>query len=261
MTNTQIRKRHLEEKLGLNRNDIIKNGFDKETIGIVWDIVNHKYESLREHPLIAQDEATWPDWVFFLVVHNTHASIWAIEEKHLTKIDMIEQDYLTFYDVNECIKPSSIAHRFHVVLRQDDRYYVETDELNFLGKGKKAEYDICLYVGTLTLSLRGIKVIMAMIARENYLLLQSDCLGYCKDFVMIYFDLIEEEVSPQYVKVLERLTVTTNALSAASERAGRQNPKSGWSLRTVLTSTFAQTYFGIMLAGVTLYLLNHILKK
>ena len=258
MTNTQIRKRHLEEKLGSNRNDIIKKGFDKETIGIVWDIVNHKYESLREHPLIAQDEPTWPDWVFFLVVHNTHASIWAIEKKHLTKIDMIDQDYLTFYDVNNCIKPDSTAHRFHVVLRQDDRYYVETDELNFLGK--KAEYDKSLYVGTLTLSLRGIKVLMAMIAR-HYLLLQSDSLGYCKDFVMIYFDLIEEEVSPEYLKVLERLTVTTNALSAVSERAGRQNPKSGWSLRTVLTSTFAQTYFGIMLAGVTLYLLNQVLKK
>ena len=259
MSNTQIRKRLLEEKLGLNRNDIIKSGFDKETVGIVWDIVHKKYDSLREHPLVAQDEATWPDWVFFLVVHNTHASIWAIEEKHLDKVDMIDQDYLTFYDVNECIKPSSIAYRFHVVLKEDDRYYVEMDELNFLGK--KAEHDICLYVGTLTLSLRAIKVIMAMIAQENYLLLQSDCLGYCKDFVLIYFDMIEQEVSPEYLKVLERLTVTTNALSAASERAGRQNPKSGSSLRTVLGSTFAQIYFGIVFAGITLYLLNQLVKK
>jgi hypothetical protein len=259
MANQQIRKRLLEEKLGLNQNDIIKSGFDQEIVSIVWDIVHNKYESLREHPLIKQDETTWPDWVFFLVVHSTHASIWVIEEKHLGTVDMIDQDYLTAYDVSECIKPSSIVHRFHVVIRSDNRYYVQTDELNF--RGKQPEFDICLYVGTLSLSLRGVKVVMAMIAKQNYLLLQSDCLGYCKDFVMIYFDMIEEELTPEHLNVLEQLTVTTNALSAVSERSGRQNPTSGLSLRSLLTSTIAQVYIGTILGGITLYLLHQAVNK
>ena len=258
MANQTIRKRLLEEKLGLNQDDIIKSGFDKETVGIVWDIVNRKYE-LRDHPLITKGVDSWPDWVFFLVIHNKHASIWAIEEKHLATVNMINQDYLTFYDVSECLKSTSIVHRFHVVIRPDDRYYVLTDKLNF--RGKQPEFDICLYVGTLTMSLRAINVIMAMIAKENYLLLQSDCLGYCKDFVMIYFDMIEEELTPEHLKVLEHLTVTTSALSAASERSGRQNPRSGWSLRSILNSTFVQVYIATVLGGISLYFLYQGLHK
>ena len=257
MANQHIRKRLLEEKLGLTQNDIIKSGFDQQTIDIVWDIVHQKYESLRDHPLISQDEPSWPDWVFFLVVHNTHAAIWAIEEKHLSTVEMINQDYLTPYDVSECITINSLIHRFHVVIREDCRYYVQNDELNF--HGRQPEFDVCLYVGTITLSLRGIRVIMAMIAKENYLLLQSDCLGYCKDFVMIYFDMIEEKLTPDHVKTLEALTVTTNALSAASERSGRQNPTSGWSLRSLLTSTIVQVYIGTVLGGITLFLLHRVL--
>ena len=258
MANQTIRKRLLEEKLGLNQRDIIKSGFDQETISIVWDIVNGKYE-LRDHPLMTKDVDSWPDWVFFLVIHSTHASIWAIKEKHLAIVSMINQDYLTFYDVSECLKPTSIVHRFHVVIRADDRYYVLADKLNL--RGKQPEFDICLYVGTLTMSLQGINVIMAMTAKENYLLLQSDCLGYCKDFVMIYFDMIEEELTPKHVKVLEHLTVTTNALSAASERSGRQNPKSGWSLRSILTSTLVQVYIGAVLGGISLYFIYQVVHK
>ncbi len=259
MANQSIRKRLLEEKLGLNQDDVIKSGFDQETVSIVWDIVNRKYESLRDHPFITEDVDKWPDYVFFLVVHNKHASIWAIEEKHLATVNMINQDFLTGYDVGKCITSTTIIHRFHVVIRSDDRYYVQTDEMTF--RGKQPEFDICLYVGTLTLSLRGINVIMAMIAKENYLLLQSDCLGYCKDFVMMYFDLIEEELTPDHLKVLEKLTVTTNALSAASERSGRQNPKSGFSLRSLLTSTIAQVYIGTVLGGISLYLLHRMVHR
>lgn len=253
-TKQQLRKRDLEEKLGLTENNIIKSGFDQETIGIVWDIVNKKYDGLRAHPSINRDENTWPDWVFFLVVHNIHAAIWAIEEKHLKTVEMINQDFLTPYDIAKCIKRNSIVHRFHVVIRTDRRYYVQTDELNF--HGKDPEFDICLYVGPLNLSLLGIRVIMAMIAKQNYLLLQSDCLQYCKDFVMVYFDLMEEELSPEHVKILEGLTVTTNALSAASERSSRQNPTAGWSLRSYLNSTVVQVYVGMILAGMTLYFFN-----
>ncbi|XP_028405832.1 uncharacterized protein LOC114528410 [Dendronephthya gigantea] len=258
MANKQIRKRQLEEKLGLAQNDIIKNGFDQQTIDIIWDIVHQKCDGLRAHPLISQDEASWPDWVFFLVVHNTHAAIWAIEEKHLSTVEMVNQDYLTPYDVSECIGTNSVIHRFHVVIREDGRYYVQNDELKF--HGKQPEFDVSLYVGTIKLSLRGVRVVMAMIARENYLLLQSDCLGYCKDFVMMYFELIEEELTEDHVKVLEALTVTTNALSAASERSGRQNPTSGWSLRSLLTSTFVQVYIGTVLGGATLFLLRRVLS-
>jgi hypothetical protein len=255
--NQSIRKRLLEEKLGLNQNDIIKSGFDQETVSIVWDIVNKRYDTLEEHPLIAKDDdESWPDWVFFLVVHNTHASIWAIEEKHLATVNMTDQDYLTNYDVSACLKPTSIVHRFHVVIRSDDRYYVQTDKLTFYGK--QPEFDICVYVGTLTLSLLGINVIMAMVANGNYLLLQSDCLGYCKDFVMKYFDMIEEELTPEHLKMLDCLTVTTNPLSAASERSGRQNPTSGWSLRLIITSTLVQVYIGTVLAGISLYLLYRV---
>ena len=260
MANQQIRKRRLEEKLGLNEDNIIKSGFDQETVGIVWDIVQQKYESPRDHPLIAQDEATWPDWVFFLVVHNTHASIWAVEEKHLSTFNMLDQEYLSPYDVSECIKSTAEIHRFHVVIRSEDNcYYVQADTLNFLGK--QPEFDISLYVGTLTFSLRGIKVIMAMIAKQKYLLLQSDCLDYCKHFIMIYFDMIEEEMNPDQLKILEHLTVTTNALSAASERSGRQNPTSGWSMRSFLTSPIVQVYIGTVLGGISLYFLHEAFVK
>ena len=129
--------------------------------------------------------------------------------------------------------------------------YVQADEIHL--SGKEPQFDVCLYVGNLTLSLRAVKVLMAIIADKNYLLLQSDCLEYCKQFVFIYFDLIEEEVSEQQIAVLEKLTVTTNALSAASERSGRQNRSSGFSLRTVITSPFVQVYLATVLGGLTLY--------
>ena len=114
-------------------------------------------------------------------------------------------------------KSTSVIRSFHVVLQLDNHYYVQADEIHL--SGKEPQFDVCLYVGTLTLSLRALKVLMAIIADKNYLLLQSDCLEYCKQFVFIYFDLIEEEVREQQIAVLEKLTVTTNALSAASERS------------------------------------------
>ena len=148
-------------------------------------------------------------------------------------------------------KSTSVIRRFHVVLQLDNHYYVQADEIHL--SGKEPQFDVCLYVGTLNLSLRALKVLMAIIADKNYLLLQSDCLEYCKQFVVIYFDLIEEEVSEQQIAVLEKLTVTTNALSAASERSGRQNRSSGFSLRTVITSPFVQVYLATVLGGLTLY--------
>lgn len=251
MTQQSLRKRRLEEKLGLNQNETIKSGFDQDTMDIVWDIMNKKYDGVLDHPSIKHDEKSWPSWVFFLIVHDVHASIWAVEEKDLRNLDALAQEYLTPYDVGKCLKPSSVIRRFHVVIGADDHYYVQADDLHL--QGKEPMFDVCLYVGTLTLSLQGLKVIMATIADKNYLLLQSDCLEYCKQFVYIYFDLIEEEINENQTDVLEKLTVTTNALSAASERSGRQNRSSGFSLRSVLTSSFVQVYLATIAGGLTLF--------
>lgn len=248
MAQQHMRKRRLEEKLCLNQEQTIKSAFDQETMDIVWDIMNKKCE-LRDHPLIKYDEQS--RWVFFLVVYDFHAAIWAVEEKQMQNLDVLEQEYLTPYDSGECLKPSSVIRRFHVVLLQDDYFYVLADDLKL--HGKEPQFDICLYVGTLTLSFRALKVIMAMIADQNYLWFQSDCLEYCKQFVKIYFDLIEEEISNEQTAILEKLTVTTNALSASSERSGRRNRSSGFSLRTFLTGQFVQVYAATVLGGLTLF--------
>lgn len=256
MAQQSLRKRRLEEKLGLNQEETIKSGFDQETMDIVWDIMNKKYDDLLDHPKIKQDEESSPGWIFFLVVHDIHAAIWAVEDNDIAKLDVLAQEYLTAYDVGECLKASSVIRRFHVVIRQDEHYYVQADEINL--HGKEPQFDFCLYIGTLTLSLQALKVIMAMIADKNYLLLQSDCLEYCKQFVYIYFDLIEKDISEQQTAVLEKLTVTTNALSAASERSGRQNRSSGFSVRSLLTSSFVQVYLATILGGLTLFGLHKI---
>ncbi len=252
MANQKLRKRRLEDKLGLNNPEVIKSGFNQETKGIVWDLITKKYSDLHDHPQISSEpEESWPNWVYFLVVHNIHASIWAVEEKYLKNIDVLSQDYVSSYDVGECLVDDTLIQRYHVVVGSDDRYYVMPDEIN-LKLGKKPEFDYCLYIGTLTLSLKGMNVIMAMIAENNYLLLQSDCLEYCKGFVYIYFELIEEDMTSDQLAVLEKLTVTTNALSQISERSGRRNQSSGFSLRSILTGTFMQVYLATVLGGVSL---------
>ena len=65
MAQQSLRKRRLEEKLGLNEDQTIKSGFDQETMAIVWDIMNKKYDGLLDHPLINYDEQSWPSRVFF----------------------------------------------------------------------------------------------------------------------------------------------------------------------------------------------------
>lgn len=46
---------------------------------------------------------------------------------------------------------------------------------------------------------------MAMITDRNYLLLESDCLKYCKHFVYMYFELIETEMTDDQLAVLEKV--------------------------------------------------------
>ena len=258
-----LRKKRLEDKLGLNLNkqESIEygHGFDQETIDIVWDVMNGKYDGLHEHPRIkSEPEDAWPNWVFFLVVHNTHAAIWAVEEQYMTSIDVVSHEPVSPFDVGECLKSDAKVRRYHVVLGEDSRYYVQPDVINLKGKG--AEFDYCLYIGTLTLSLKGLNVLMAIIADKNYLLLESDCLEYCKQFVYIYFDLIETEMTEEQVTLLEKLTVTTNALLQASERSGRRNRSSGLSLRALLESTFTQVYVASILGGVSLFVLYKVYR-
>ena len=255
MAKQALRKRRLEDKLGLNKQEVIKSGFDQETMDIVWDLMNKKYDGLHDHPRIkSEPENAWPNWVYFLVVHNVHAAIWAVEERYLKSIDVVSQEYVSAFDVGECLVKNAKVRRFHVVVSdEDNRYYVVPDVIDFTGK--EPEFDYCLYIGTLTLSLKGMNVIMAMIADRNYLLLESDCLEYCKHFVYMYFELIEMEMTDDQLAILEKLTVTTNALSKVSERSGRRNRSSGFSLRSLLMSTFVQTYAATFLGGLSLFVL------
>ena len=214
---------------------------------IVWDLMNRKYDGLHDHPSIKNElENTWPNWVFFLVVHNTHAAIWVVEEKYLKSIDVVSQEYVSPFDVGECLVDNAKVRRYHVVVsNQDNRYYVKPDVIDI--RGKEPEFDYCLYISTLTLSLKGMNVIMAMIADKNYLLLESDCLEYCKHFVYMYFELIETEMTDNQL--------ATSVLSQVSERSGRRNRSSGFSLRSILTSTFLQAYSATVLGGISLFVL------
>lgn len=238
----QLRKRKLEEKLGLDQKATIKSNFDGEILDIAWDLLSGKYDGLMEHPNVRSEPEV--DWVFFLIVHSIHASIWAVQDRYLRRQDMLDQDYVTAYDVSECLTVNAVVRRYHVVV-SGESYAVQPDEL-FFSAGKEPEFDVCLYIGTLTMSLKGLDVIMAMIADKSYFLLESDCLEYCKNFVYTYFELIEGEMSYEQRATLRKLTVTTNILSQVSERSGRQNWLSGLSLRSLLTSTFSQ----VLIAGL-----------
>ncbi len=243
MADQQIEKRRLEENLGLNRDDVVQSGFDEEIVDIVLDLMNKKHESLREHPSIAQDHDAWPEWVFFLVTHKRNAQIWAINQEHLKTVNMTNQDHLTYYDAHECLKPDSIINCFHLRC-SDNRVHIQTDQLN----SRQAEFDDCLYVGTLHLSLLGIKTIMAMIARKNSLLLQRNLSGYCKDFVMIYFDMNEKKPAAEHVTSLEKFL--------AKIEQSEQKPSSDWSLLSSITSAvwpFARDYAVTVLGVITAY--------
>ena len=247
----QLRKRRLEEKLGLDQKATIKSNFDGEILDIAWDLLNGKYDGLQEHPNVSTEREE--NWVFFLMVHNVHASIWAVQDRYLRRLDMLDQEFVTAYDLSAgSLTDNTVIRRYHVVV-SGDSYAVQPDEL-FLTAGKRPEFDVCLYVGTLTLSLKGLDVIMAMIADKSYFLLESDCLEYSKNFVYTYFELIEKEMAYEQRATLRKLTVTTNILSQASERSGRQNWLSGFSLRSLLTSTFTQVVFGSLLAHGVAYL-------
>ena len=132
MAKQVLRKRRLEDKLGLNKQEVIKSGFDQETMDIVWDLMNKKFNGLHDHPRIKNEpENTWPNWIYFLVVHNVHAAIWAVEEKYLKSINVVSQEYVSEFDVGECLVKDAKVRRVHVVVSdQDNRYYVIPDVID-----------------------------------------------------------------------------------------------------------------------------------
>lgn len=72
----------------------------------------------------------------------------------MKSIDVVSQEYVSAFDVGECLVKNAKVRRFHVVVSdEDNRYYVVPDVIDFTGK--EPQFDYCLYIGTLLLSLKG----------------------------------------------------------------------------------------------------------
>ena len=136
MAKQALRKRRLKDKLGLNKQEVIKSGFDQETMDIVWDLMNKKYDGLHDHPRIkGEPEQLLAKLGLFFVVHNVHAAIWAVEERYLKSIGVVSQEYVSAFDFGECLVKNAKVRRFHVVVSdEDNRYYVVPDVIDFTGK-------------------------------------------------------------------------------------------------------------------------------
>ncbi|KAK6188128.1 hypothetical protein SNE40_004378 [Patella caerulea] len=239
-----IRKRQLEEKLGLWDEEYIKSNFQWEITNITWDILNGRYD-IFSHPSLKDEKNE--EFVFCILIKDIHASIWAVKDSDLKNVStLVSRKFVSPCPIEQFLISPSTVRRYHVVFEeQTDRYLVQVDTPYIT----QAKYDICLYIGTLTISQKALDVIMASIADKTYLLLQSDCLEYCKHFVYLYFELIEEEMDRDQKKLLEKLTVTTSVVSRVGERSSRQHPSSGFSMRSFLTSTFFQVFVGSVLCN------------
>ncbi|ESO90953.1 hypothetical protein LOTGIDRAFT_163461 [Lottia gigantea] len=253
MVSSKIRKRQLEEKLGLTNDGLITSNFNPDITGIVWDILHEKF-NLFTHPRLKDEQES--DYVFFLIVRNIHASIWAIRDDYLNNIStLVSREYVSACSLEEFLNEElqSVIRRYHVIYEEmANRYMVQADQI----QTSQVDYDICLYIGTLTLPEKSLDVIMAMIADKSYMLLQSDCLEYCKTFVYTYFDLIEEQMDENQTAILEKLTVTTNIVSQISERSGRQKPSSGFSIRSLFHSTFLHGFLGVLFGNFAWWLIT-----
>lgn len=165
--------------------------------------------------------------------------------------------HLTEYDINKSIKTNAIVHRFRVETRHEDGYYFgEIETMKALGQ-RQQEFDVCLYVGYENLSLRSIKAIMGKIVWENYEIERVDCLGFCQDFVMMYFDIFKKPLSSNHEIMLERLTLT-NPTAAISECCEGQNPTRSWSLGSDFLGTIIG---GVVTIGVASYVLRTVKKE
>lgn len=218
MANQRAKKRRLEEKLGLNHG-AVNSGFDQGIVDILWDMMMNGYNDPREYPLIKQNRESWKNWYLFLVAREGHAAILAVDEQEMNYCGVTEQKVLSPYDVRDCLKRDAVVRRFHVVMQEYGHNYVQTDVLTFLEE--ELQYCSSLYVGTLEISLTGLKVLMAIVADQAELVVESDCLKYCEQFLPIYYGLIGENVSQSTIE--EEMTNLKRCLASKKKRLSPDN--------------------------------------
>lgn len=164
-----------------------------------------------------QDEDDWPNWLFFLVILEAEPSIWAVKAEHLRTVLVIKQESATPFNISKYLTQDSGIKRFRVI-RKFGRYYPAADEFS----GKEPEFDDddnCLYIGTFSLSLRGIKAIMAEVAIESVQGQPIDPFNFCKDFVRAHFG-TNKGLSAKQEKAFKELMSTKTKLSVVRVTAG-----------------------------------------
>ena len=135
---------------------------------------------------------------------------------------------------------------------QDNRYYVVPDVID-LG-WKEPEFDYCLYIGTLTLSL---KVMNSCMSLWPWLLIKK--LSPSGDWLPRVFLLYILDDHDQFA-VLEKVTVTfqTYCFVTSSWMMWKVYQDSLWGPLSILTSTLVQNYASTVLGGFSLLVLNFV---
>ena len=198
-----MQTRREEEKVGLDIYDDGRLGFEQGIVDTVRDIWHNRCTSLSS---LTQDDDDRKDFVFFLVIFKGRYSIWVVDAKDLKTVLMMQQVSLTPYDISNCFKQGAVVQRFRVTRKREQRF-IKADEL----PGIEAEFSKCLYIGTLNLSLREIKVIVLHLAME-ILVDGSDPLDYFEEFVRTQFDIGDhrKKLTPEQKAVFERLRTTSS---------------------------------------------------
>ena len=240
MASKHLQTRFEEEKVGLERYDNGRLGFEQGIVDAVRDIMQGRCKSISSLT-VTQDNDDWKDFVFFLGIFKGEYSIWAVDAKDLNTVLMIQQDSLTPYDISNCFKQRAPVQRFRVT-RKREQHFIEADEL----PGTEAEFSECLYIGTLNRPLREIKVIVLLLAMEIVLVDRSDPLDYFEDFVKTQFFGIgcqRKRLSAEQKEVFERLRTTSSDISPAEPTSTdtisteRTSQSSIWPMLKVLTPT------------------------
>lgn len=244
------RQTRFEDKFGLGEAGETEAKFDKRALAIAWDVVNGKYD-IYNHPQLQQEDGI--DWLFFIVVKDKQSALWAIRDSELSRVqDIVANGDVWPCDLESSMEENCLIRRYHVVYSQDsDSYFVRSDKLTLTSP----KYDVCLYVGTLTISERALDVLMASLADKTYLLLVSDCLEYCKTFVYKYFEMTSNTMDKEQKELLEKLTVMTIFMSQLSEKSGRKYYLSGTVIRSFLTSSPGQIVLASALSSLVMVFL------
>ena len=157
--------------------------YDKDTVNTIWRIVNEESkqpEYIRILNLRSNEAEAEPEWVYFFVSRNQQAEIWAIKWDGIKTARVIETEHLTKYDINKCISVQSVVYGFRVTNQENGKFVAQIERRDH---GERIDFDVCLYIGTMRLSLPGIKAIMGWLAWKR----RPNCLVYCKDFVEMYY--------------------------------------------------------------------------